>query len=64
MDPIRPISSSVDNIPPVDAAARVNRVTRRQRNPGEGDEREPEDQQDGDDETPPDDDHPHVDVSA
>ncbi len=64
MDPIRPISSPAENIPPVVAAARVDRVTQRNRNPGERDEREPEPEDDDDDETPPDDEHPHVDVSA
>ncbi len=64
MDPIRPITSPVENIPPVVPAARVDRVKQRQRNPGERDEREPEPEHADQDETPPDDEHPHVDVSA
>ncbi len=64
MDPIRPISSSVENIPPVQAAARVKGVTRRQRDPTDGEEPEHEAPPDDEDDTPPDDEHPHVDVSA
>jgi hypothetical protein len=64
VDPIRPITNSVENIPPVVATGRVERVTRRQRDPGEDAEHEPDTEQDGDDESPPDDGHPHVDVSA
>ncbi len=63
MDPIRPITSPTENIPPVVAATRLDRVNRRQRDPREGEDEQHEAEQD-DDETPPDDEHPHVDVSA
>lgn len=62
MDPIRPISNPAESIPPVVAASRIDRVTRRQRDPQEPEdgEHEAEDQ----DEETPDDGHPHIDVSA
>ena len=63
MDPIRPITRSIEGIPPVVAATRLDRVDRRRRDPREGEEEQHEPEQD-DDETPPDDEHPHVDVSA
>ena len=63
MDPIHPIISPAANIPPVTAAPRSERVGRRQRDPDAHDEEE-EQGQDGEDESPPDDEHPHVDISA
>ena len=64
MDPIRPITSPVEGIPPVAAAGRVDRVNRRRRESGQGDEHEPDREAARDDEPPPDDERPHVDVSA
>jgi hypothetical protein len=63
VDPIRPITSPTEVIPPVIPAQRVERAKERRRDPREQrdeQEREPE----GEEQTPPDDEHPHVDVSA
>jgi len=63
VDPIHPISSPAENIPPVTAAPRTERLARRQRDPDAYDE--PEEQApDDEDDPPPDDEHPHVDISA
>ncbi len=65
MDPIRPISSPAESIPPVGASTRIDPVSRRQRDPREHErpsEEEPEDS--GEDESSPDDEPRHIDISA
>jgi hypothetical protein len=62
VDPIRPITRPPTRIPPVVAAGRIERVTRRRRDPRERPEEEEAENREG--EAASDDGHPHVDVSA
>jgi hypothetical protein len=63
VDPIRPIINTSETIPPVIPLGRVDPVKRRQRDARE-DFEEHDAEPESEDESPDDDEHPHVDISA